>query len=160
MGTNRVFDNINGINQFLQKAKVWIEPGIDYDFKIKIGENLSTKVWINEAGAEDENLVIDKGATYPAYVPVAGDKITSENSQVTALNSERGNFGIGVIQTKGYEWTVKDTFVRSHIQTFPMHLFQFKVNEENWSSLTGPFKINYYGVGFDENGGSRAQLAI
>jgi len=44
IGANNIFDATNGINQYLQRAKYWIEKDTDYDFKIEIKENLGTKV--------------------------------------------------------------------------------------------------------------------
>jgi hypothetical protein len=43
-GTNKIFDQINGVNQFLQKSKMWIESHYDYDIILKIWPTLATKV--------------------------------------------------------------------------------------------------------------------
>lgn len=149
MGANKVFDSINGINQYLQRAKVWIEPDVDYDFLINIQTTLGTTVSYKPSTSSDYTEILSKGATYPAYVPSSGEKISTGNSAVDALDSTRGHFGIGVGQTKGYEWAVKQLFVRSIIQTFPMHLFAFKVDLSKWSSSTADFTIDYWGVGYD-----------
>lgn len=49
-----------------------------------------------------------------------------------------------------------------------MHLFKFKIDGDKWSSLSAPFQVDYWGVGYDptrfalagyvEN--SRTQVAI
>lgn len=168
MGTSQVFDSINGINQYLQRAKVWIEPNISYDFKIDIQKTLATTVSYKLTSSETYSQILSKGATFPAYVPAAGAKVTSSNSAIQALNSERGHVGIGVIETKGYEWQVDQFFVRSIVQSFPMHLFSFKVDTAKWPNATSPFTVDYWGLGYDptvyadnaNSGASRTQAAI
>lgn len=169
IGTTKVFDSMNGINQYLQRAKYWIEDGIDYDFRVEITNNLGTKIKVKENTAGTFDEIMDKGATYPSYVPNAGENINTGDSTVDALNSTRGHFGIGVLSTRGYEWTVKDTFVRSNTQTFPMHLFKFKIDYDKWAGgATDNFTVDYWGVGYDPNqylvdgntGNSRTQASI
>jgi len=43
IGANKIFDSQNGINQYLQRSKHWIEAGIDYDFTIKINTAMGTE---------------------------------------------------------------------------------------------------------------------
>jgi|AntRauTorcE11898_2_1112593.scaffolds.fasta_scaffold04836_1 hypothetical protein len=52
---------------------------------------------------ETYDLILNKGATFPNYVPAAGETLNTGNSNVDSLDSTRGNFGIAVGQTKGYE---------------------------------------------------------
>lgn len=168
LGYNAILDQSSGRNQFLQMSKYWIEPDTTYDFKLQITENLGTKVWTRESGVSASyDLKIDRGATYPSYVPNAGEKVTSENSDVQSLNAERGNFGIGVGETKSYEWRVDSIVISSIIQSFPMQLFRFKVDTTKWPSASAPFDVDYYGVGYDPDlfsadgsGHSRTQAAI
>lgn len=167
MGTNRIWDNLNGINQYLQRSKYWIESNQSYDFKLKVDLNLGTKGWIKPSTESVYDLRIDKGATYPNYVPVAGEKIQTGNSQIDTLNSTRGNFGIGVIKTKSYEWTVESLMIRSVVETFPMHLFAFTIDNSKWPEPNSNFSVDYWGVGYDPNlyaqdgtGHSKTQLAI
>ncbi len=168
IGTTKVFDGTNGINQYLQRAKYWIEDNTDYDFRVEITNNLGTVIKVKPTANGSFDEVMNKGATYPAYVPNAGEKINTGNSSVDALDSTRGHFGIGVLSTKGYEWTIKDTFIRSNTQTFPMHLFRFKIDYTKWAGATDNFDVDYWGVGYDPDqysadgntGNSRTQAAI
>lgn len=167
MGTNKVWDSINGINQYLQRSKYWIEKDKSYDFKLKIDINLGTKIWVKPSTESTYDLKINKGVTFPNYVPSAGDKISTGNSEVDSLDSTRGNFGIAVGQTKGYEWTVENVFVRSIVEIFPMHLFTFNVDTDKWSAADASFSVDYWGVGYDPNlynsegsGNSRTQASI
>ena len=166
MGYTAILDQSSGRNQFLQMSKHWIEPNVTYDFKLKITENLGTKAWVKENGTPEEfdstNLKIDKGATFPTYVPNAGETLTTE-SGVETLDSERGNFGIGVGETKSYEWEVSALTISSIMQIFPMHLFRFKIDTQKWPTSSAPFDVNYYGVGYDPElgpGHSKTQAAI
>ena len=171
LGYTAILDQSSGRNQFLQMSKHWIEPDVTYDFKLKITENLGTKAWVKENGTPEEfdstNLKIDRGATFPNYVPNAGETFTTE-SGVESLDSERGNFGIGVGETKSYEWEVSALTISSIVQTFPMHLFRFKIDTQKWPSTSAPFDVDYYGVGYDpelfvqnnNSGHSRTQAAI
>lgn len=151
MGSNRVFDSTGGINQYLQKAKVWIEPNVTYDFKVDITETLGTTVYYKESDLESYVSILSKGATYPNYVPQAGSTLSTGNSSVDVLNSTRGNVGIGVGQTKGYEWKIDSFFMRSIVQTFPMHLFKFNIDNSKWGDTSLSFNIDYWGVGYDPN---------
>lgn len=168
IGANRIFDSTNGINQYLQRSKYWIEGDVDYDFKIEIKENLATKAWIKPNTSGTYDLKINKGATYPSYVPSAGTALSTGNANVDALDSTRGHFGIGVGQTKGYEWIVKGTYVRTIDEVFPMHLFKFKIDNEKWSAVNSPFAVDFYGIGYDptryaadnNTGNSRVQAAV
>lgn len=143
IGTSKVFDAINGVNQYLQRAKVWIEPNVSYDFKVDIQKNFSIKGYYKPTSLSDYTEILSKGATFPEYIPAAGEKLTSGNSAIQALNSERGHVGIGVVNTKGYEWAVDSFFVRSIVQTFPMHLFSFKIDFDKWPSSVSPFTVDY-----------------
>lgn len=160
MGTNRVFDSINGINQYLQRSKYWIEPNKSYDFRLQISDTLATKAWIRPSSGGDYALKIDKGVTFPEYVPAAGQKITSENSSVEELNAEIGHFGIAVGQTKGYEWFVDSLSITRMEELFPSHLFKFYVDTDKWDSINAPFEVNYLGSGFDPDGDAEVYLAI
>jgi len=150
IGSNRIFDSQNGLNQFLQKSKVWIESGEQYKFELEITKELGTKGYITPLGGV-QTLLVNKGVTYPNYVPVAGELIVTSNSNVNLLDAEKGNFGIGVSNTKGGEWVVKDLYVRSIVQTFPMHLFKFKIPTTWDSSAYDNFSVNYWGIGYDPN---------
>jgi hypothetical protein len=112
--------------------------------------------------------VIDKGATYPNYVPAAGSTIVTGNSSIDQLDASRGNFGIGVQNTRGYEWLVSSLAIRSFVENLPMHLFRFKIDLDKWSAADADFAVEYYGVGYDpvqyaysgNTGNSRAIAAI
>ena len=74
-------DQTSGKNQFLQAAKVWIEPNIQYEFRMKLYPKMATDVWVYPtnnvpAGADGtpystELKVINRGQTYPPYIPQA-----------------------------------------------------------------------------------------
>jgi len=174
IGHDQVWDQTSGSNQFLVAGKVWIESDITYKFKMKIYETLGFEGWVHE---EDNppadpystaNRVLYRGATYPQYVPVSGNKVTRTNG-VDVLETAQSHFGIGVSQTRNSEWVVDDLLIRSFVETFPMHLFRFKINqlEASWD-LTGPLNVDYYGVGYDPEeyalagnvGHSSTQLSI
>ena len=157
MGVNKVFDSINGINQFMQKSKFWIEKDTAYDFELEISRQLGTKIRVKEANESDFTEVINKGATYPPFLPNSAETIATDTG-VDSLLSSRGHFGIGVLETKGGEWRVNSVFVRSIVQSFPMHLFRFDMS--NHTDKTGLFDVEYWGVGRDPNGSARTQAGI
>jgi len=103
MGTSKVFDAINGINQYLQRAKVWIEPNVTYDFLVEVQTTLAIKIRYKVSSDTSFTEILSKGATYPNYVPAAGSKIVSSNSSIQELDSERGHVGISVVSTRGYQ---------------------------------------------------------
>ena len=174
IGYNQIIDQTGGQNAFLVAGKAWIEADIDYQFKIKIYETLGFEAWVFDKNNppldpySTANRVLYRGATYPPYVPVSGEKVERTSGAVT-LETTRSHFGIAVAQTKNCEWSVDDLIVRSFIETFPMHLFRFKINdlESSWD-LTGAFNVLYYGVGYDpvqyaldgNTGHSKVKLAI
>lgn len=41
VGHDQLLDQTSGKNQFLQAAKVWIEPNLDYEFRLKIYSKLA-----------------------------------------------------------------------------------------------------------------------
>lgn len=147
MGTNKVFDSINGINQYLQRSKYWIEKETSYDFKLRIDKNLATKAWVKPSSEASYDLKIDKGVTYPEYVPSAGVKVSSDDSQVEALDATRGHFGVSVGNTRGYEWAVSDLSIRRTNEIYLSHLFKFKVDTDKWDSPLAPFDLTYVGAG-------------
>lgn len=148
-----MLDLSSGKNQFLQMAKMWIVPEVSYDFKIRIYPTLATQAWIKPSSVSDftdiDHLVIDRGAIYPNYVPASGEKIINP-AGVEILDSTKGAFGIGVGETRGYAWTISELFVRSFVQTFPMHLFKMNIDLTKWN-LTDSFQINWWGYGWDPN---------
>jgi len=149
MGTSKVFDSINGINQYLQRSKYWIEPETDYDFRVKIDSNLATKIWVKPSAVNDFDLKIDKGVTFPEYVPAAGQTITSSNGAVQSLNAEYGNFGIAVGNTRGYEWTIKEFTIKRVQEMVLSHLFKMKIDITKWPNSA--FTVDYIGSGYDPN---------
>jgi hypothetical protein len=152
INSRSIADMIGGKNQFLQAGKAWIQKNTAYDFRIKISETLATKIWVKpatEAEYTDLNLVIDKGATYPLYIPAAGQTITSPITGIDELNARVGNIGIGVGDTAGYEWKVGSLKVYSFIQAHPQALFRVPVNLSDWTTFQKSFTINFWGWGWD-----------
>lgn len=149
MGTSKIFDSINGINQYLQRSKYWIEPETDYDFRVKIDKNLATKIWVKPSTSNDYDLKIDKGVTFPEYVPAAGETITSDNGAVQSLNATYGNFGIAVGNTRGYEWTIKEFSIKRVQEMVLSQLYKFKIDISKWPDSA--FTIDYIGSGYDPN---------
>lgn len=142
VGSNQLADQTNGKNQFLQAAKVWIEPNVSYEFRMKIYSKMATDVWVYPtanppAGADGtpystELKAINRGTTYPPYIPQAAGT----------------HFGIGVGSTRNSEWYVDNIEVFSFEESFPMHLFRFKLPVDKFPP-TGGFRVKYYGVGWD-----------
>lgn len=119
---------------------MWMEPNIDYEFRIKIYSKLAVDAWIYPSdnpinGADgtpysSELKLINRGATYPPYVPnAAGD-----------------HFGFGISNTFNSEWWIDNVEVKSFEESFPMQLFRVHVNPDNFPDNEG-FRVKYYGVG-------------
>lgn len=165
-GMNQIIDQTGGINQFLQAGKAWVVPNETYDFRVKIWETLATKIWVKPSTAADfsdsSHLVTDRGATNPQYVPNAGSKIVTGDSAVDVLDATRGHFGIGVGETRGWEWSVNSVYVRSFVETFPMQLYRFNFDIDGWGGAGEPAVVNWWGYGYDmayPNTG-RSELAV
>lgn len=48
------------------------------------------------------NRVLNRGATYPPYLPASGDRIRTDTG-IDILYSARNHFGFAVAQTRNYE---------------------------------------------------------
>ncbi len=168
IGYDQIWDQASGKNQFLQAGKCWIEPNQNYIFDIDIGQNLSVQAWIYKSGEErsNNNKVLNKGVTYPTYVPVAGYKYIDTETNKYALDATRGHFGIGVSETSNCEWRIYKIIIKSIVDIFPSHLFKFNISEGDIILDPNlPFTINYYGIAFDPTqpnleGSSNLKLAI
>lgn len=150
VGFDQVWNQASGKNQFLEAAKVWIEPYTTYSFKIEIGQYLGVRAWVwNPALASfNENAItIHRGQTFPTYVPQAGTKFTVSNG-VQQLDASKNHFGIGVGNTKNCEWYVTNLMVRSFIESFAMHLFKFFIDPSKFDISQG-LNVEYYGIGYD-----------
>lgn len=174
VGHDQMWDQTSGQNQFLAAGKVWIESNITYYFKFKVYQTLGFEAWVhqNDSPPADPysaaNRVLSRGATYPPYVPVSGEKVTRSNG-IDVLETSRSHFGMAVASTRNCEWYADDLIIRSFVEAFPMHLFRFKLNdlENNWD-LTGPLHVEYYGVGYDpvqyaldgDTGHSKVRLSL
>ena len=169
IGHDMLWDQTSGKNQFLQAAKMWIEPNITYNIKIKIFPYLAFQCWMWPEGTtynENTHKILDRGQTYPPYVPASGDTITYSNG-LENLDASRNHFGIAVAQTKNYEWTVDDIVVNSFVETFPMHLFRFKP-DLTYFNPGGDATVVYHGVGYDpvqyslagSTGNSKVKLGV
>ena len=159
-------------NQFLQAAKVWIEPEITYQFKLKLYESMAVEAWIHELSNppadpySDANRVINRGQTYPPYVSQSGDTVETDTG-LEILQSNRNHFGVAVAETRNCEWYLDNLLVSSFVQTFPMHLFRFLPTAEYFTSSEAA-QVNYYGVGYDptqfvlddEVGHSKVKMAV
>jgi len=156
VGHDQMWDQTSGTNQFLVAGKVWIEKEVDYGFRLKIYQTLGFEAWVfeNDSPPADTyssaNRVLNRGATYPPYVPVSGDKVTRSNG-VDVLETSQSHFGVAVAQTRNCEWRLDELSIRSFIENFPMHLFRFKLNalESDWDIANDALNIQYYGVGYD-----------
>jgi hypothetical protein len=172
VGYDQLWDQTSGKNQFLQAAKVWIEPSITYQFKIKIYEKMGVEAWIYDINNPPvdpyapENRVINRGQTYPPYVTQSGDKIETDTG-TSILESSRNHFGIAVSETRNCEWYVDNLIVKTYSETFPMHLFRMKPDDVYFTP-EGSAQINYYGVGYDseqyildgETGHSKVKVGV
>ena len=172
VGHEQLWDQTSGRNQFLQAAKVWIEPEITYQIKIKLYEKMGVEAWIydtdNPPGDpySDANRVINRGQTYPPYVTQSGDKIQTDTG-LDILESSRNHFGIAVAETRNCEWYVDNLIVRTFVETFPMHLFRMKPDAIYFDPSEAA-QVNYYGVGYDpvqfeldsEVGHSKVKMAV
>lgn len=150
IGHEQLMDQSSGRNQFLQVGKVWVEPNISYRFRIDIYEHFGTKAWVHDVAEtfdEDEHLIIDRGETYPPYMPQSGDKIEIESGP-DIITAYRNHFGVGVGQTRNCEWYLSDLLVKSFLEMFPMHLFKFYIDLAKFD-LDSPAAIKYYGIGYD-----------
>ena len=136
VGHDQMFDQTSGKNQFLQAAKSWIEPNKWYDFQMKVWPKMATKAWIfdSEEFTEfaDNTAIINRGQTYPPYIPVAKGE----------------HFGLAVAQTRNSEWYYDNLIIESFEETFPMQLFKFKLDSLEFPD-SGPLTVDYYGVGYD-----------
>lgn len=143
VGSNRVFDSINGINQFLQKGKVWITTEDTNYFKITISQQMATVIFYKNAEADPYNEVLTKGATFPQYIPNFGDPENIDN-----INIYRNEVGIGIQDTKNGVWKLKSIFIKNTTETYPMHLFRFNVDSEKWDALASSnISFDYWGSG-------------
>lgn len=172
VGYDQLWDQTSGKNQFLQAAKVWIEPEVTYQFKIKIYEKMGVEAWIYDIDNPpadpyaDANKVIDRGQTYPPYVTQSGDKIETDTG-LEILESSRNHFGVAVAETRNCEWYLDNLLVKTFAETFPMHLFRLKPDPVYFDP-SGNAQINYYGVGYDpeqfllagETGHSKVKVAV
>lgn len=172
VGYDQLWDQTSGKNQFLQAAKVWIEPSITYQFKIKLYEKMGVEAWIYDIDNPpadpyaDANKVIDRGQTYPPYVTQSGDKIQTDTG-IDILESSRNHFGIAVAETRNCEWYVDNLLVKTFTETFPMHLFRM-MPDAIYFDTSEAAQINYYGVGYDptnfildgEVGHSKVKVAV
>lgn len=170
IGHEQLWDQTSGKNQFLQAAKVWIEPEVNYQFKIKIYPNMGVEAWIFDADNPPPdpyaNKVIDRGQTYPPYIPQSGDKIETDTGTYI-LTSSRNHFGIAVAETRNCEWYVDNLLIKTFTETFPMHLFRMKP-DLLYFSPNKTAQVNYYGVGFDpyqffingEQGHSKVKVGV
>jgi hypothetical protein len=103
---------------------------------------MATEVWIYPKnnpvyGADGtpystELKVINRGVTYPEYVPVASGK----------------HFGIGIGNTFNSEWFVDNIEIINFEESFPMHLFKMYLSPDKFPAQGG-FRVKYYGVGYD-----------
>tara|TARA_Y100000310_G_C20647210_1_gene797319 strand:+ start:1389 stop:1655 length:267 start_codon:yes stop_codon:yes gene_type:complete len=59
-----------------------------------------------------------------------------------------GHFGIGVTNSRNSEWYFDNLLIKSFVETFPMHMFKFKPDSNDFPDL-GPLTVEYYGVGYD-----------
>lgn len=169
IGHDQLMDQSSGRNQFLQAGKAWIEPDISYRFRIDIYEHFGTKAWIhdiNETFNENTHLIINRGETYPPYMPQSGNKIEI-GSGPDILTYYRNHFGVAVGQTRNCEWYLSDLLVKSFIEMFPMHLFKFYIELEDFN-FDNPAAIKYYGIGYDpiqsvllpETGHAKVMMAV
>ena len=142
VGHDQLWDQTSGKNQFLQAAKMWIEPNVDYEFRIKIYSKLAVDAWIyptlSPPTGDDgtpystELKILNRGTTYPPYVP----------------NSSGKHFGIGVNNTYNSEWFVDNIEIKSFEESFPMHLFKIHTSQDKFPDNQG-FRVRYWGVGYD-----------
>lgn len=172
VGFDQLWDQTSGKNQFLQAAKVWIEPEVTYQFKVKIYDKMGVEAWIynlDDPPADPynpANRVINRGQTYPPYVTQSGDKIETDTG-ADILESTRNHFGIAVAETRNCEWYVDNLQVNSFIETFPMHLFRIQY-DPIYFDPTQEAQVNYYGVGYDpelftlngDSGHSKVKVAV
>lgn len=172
IGYDQLWDQTSGKNQFLQAAKVWIEPEVTYQIKVKIYSHMGCDAWIYDMSSppadpySDANKIISRGQTYPSYLPQSGDKIQTE-SGLDVLESSRNHFGIAVAETRNCEWYLDNLLVKSFVETFPMHLFRLKP-DLIFFDTDGATQVNYYGVGYDsaqfilagETGHSKTQAKV
>jgi hypothetical protein len=153
VGHDQLWDQTSGKNQFLQAAKVWIEPEVTYQFKIKLYTNMGAEAWIHDISnppAEPysaANRVINRGQTYPPYVTQSGDKIQTDTG-IDILESSRNHFGVAVAETRNCEWYLDNLLVNTFTETFPMQLFRMKPDAVYFNPADAA-QVNYYGVGYD-----------
>ncbi len=172
VGHDQLWDQTSGKNQFLQAAKVWIEPEITYQFKIKLYEKMGVEAWIYDIDnppAEpyaNINRVINRGQTFPPYVTQSGDKIETDTG-IDILESARNHFGVAVAETRNCEWYLDNLLISTFVETFPMQLFRIKTDPVFFTPSESA-QVNYYGVGYDpeqyildsETGHSKVKVAV
>lgn len=83
-------------------------PNITYQVRCKIYPKLAFDAWIFDYGAppsdpyNEGKRVLNRGTTYPPYVPQSGDNITTDTG-IEILSSARNHFGLAIAQTRNYE---------------------------------------------------------
>ena len=153
IGHDQLWDQTSGRNQFLQAAKVWIEPEVTYQFKIKLYTNMGVEAWVYDLSnppAEPysaANRVINRGQTYPPYVTQSGDKIQTDTG-IDILESSRNHFGVAVAETRNSEWYLDNLLVNTFVETFPMQLFRMKPDAVFFTP-SETAQVNYHGIGYD-----------
>jgi len=71
---------------------------------MKLFPQLAFQCWIWNNGVtfdDTTHQVLDRGQTYPPYVPVSGD-VKTYTSGLESLDANRSHFGIAVAQTRNY----------------------------------------------------------
>jgi hypothetical protein len=152
VGSEQIWDQTSGKNQFLVAGKVWIEANITYNVVLKFYQYMGFDAWIYDSTntnfvLDNSNRCLTRGQTYPTYVPQSGDKFIAYNG-VEQLDYYRNHFGIAVGETKNCEWYYSNLKVWSFVECFPMHLFRFKIDSSKVDINNG-LNILYYGVGYD-----------
>jgi len=163
-----LIETSTGINQFVQATKVWIEPNINYYIRYYIYEGMGFKAWVSTTkdNFTDTNNVLYKGQSYPGYVNVTGNENFDVIDGRFSEDSNRKSFGISVLNTKNYTWSIRDLKVYSIVESLPMHLFKFYIDPLKYNVLTGSVILDYYGMAFDETlmlpdyTGNRANLKL
>jgi len=150
VGNEQLWDQSSGTNQFIQAAKVWIQPNIEYWFLMYIYEASGFEAWVGlDVDAFDEsNRILYRGQSYPAYLPVSGSKTINAITGELELLSTRNHFGIGVGHTRNCEWLVSELTVWSIVESFPMQLFSFAIDPNDFDLAQG-LNVEYYGYGYD-----------
>jgi hypothetical protein len=140
-------DQTSGKNQFLQATKVWIEDGLDsseYWFRLDIDRDGATKIWVGEdyTSFNDSNILLNRGSNFNSYTLEEGYL-----DGVLTNDAVRTHFGIGVLQTKGSIWHFKNLEITSIVDTKPLSIFSFYVQEEDYT-LQNKLNFAVYGIGY------------